>query len=430
MLRPLPTPWNLYNLTASPFFQETLEALETSSRPLRLFVGRRTELQRLWSVVHGAGDRSSRQAVAGPPGIGKTTLVQELKSRLLADGYLTTDAIVPVLGDDTTESLFGRVLGAMYETILVSRPSTVHSQAMRDAQVMVRTTRLSSGGGNLSLFGMGAGFSTGTTVSSPGDIMIDGPRIMRDLMDLVRSSDARGVLLHLNNLENLSESQASRAAEIFRSLRDPMLMHDRLHFVVVGTTEAVNTVVNGHAQVRSTFGTLVLEPLDAPEVHEMLHERYAFLKMKDDREIVPPVEAAAVEALYALFRGDLRGLLKALDEGVTPLLGLAGTDPAGTAAVRPLTLDELRPALQRWYAAHLASIPEQARVQQLTRWGSTDPASVHTQKSLKTLWRLSQPAVSNALADLVRLGYVVTLPRISGGPTQYVLSGTARLIFG
>ena len=50
MTRPLPTPWNLYNLTASPYFQETLEAAETSTRPLKLFVGRESELARHWQA--------------------------------------------------------------------------------------------------------------------------------------------------------------------------------------------------------------------------------------------------------------------------------------------------------------------------------------------------------------------------------------------
>lgn len=430
MLRPLPTPWNLYGLTGSPFFQDTLEAADTSSRPLRLFVGRKSELARLRGTIHGAGSRSSRQAVAGAPGIGKTTLVQELKARLLDDGYMSTDAVVPILSRDTTEGLFARVLGVIYDTLLVNRPMTVHHKSMQAAQTMVRAERLGTGGANVSVFGVGGGVTRGTTVLSPRDVMIDGPRILRDLMALVRESDSRGVLLHLNNLENLSESDASGAAEILRSLRDPMLMHDGLHVVVVGATDAVNTVVNMHAQVRTTFSTLVLEPLAIADVHQMLTERYAHLAL-NDRPVVPPVSREAVEALYHLFGGDLRGLLKALDDGVTPLIGLTGTESAaGAAPVRPLAIQELRPVLQQRYSAHLASVPEQNRVQQLTRWGTTAPGKVHTQKSLKELWGVSQAAVSGALAFLTQQGYVTASPRAGAEPTRYALSGVSRLIFG
>lgn len=426
----LPTSWNLYNLTSSPFFQGTLESGDQSLRPLSLFVGRTAELARLRAKVHGAGHGSSRQAVAGVPGVGKTTLVQELKASLLQDGYLTTDELIPVLAGETTESLFGRVLASLYDIILVNRPQSHGSQAMQDAQLLVRAAKFGSGGGSLSILGIGGGMTKGTTVVTPKEILFDGPRIMRDLMVLVRGSDARGVVLHLNNLENLSEADTKAAGEVLRSLRDIMLMHDGLHYIVVGTTDAINAAVNHHVQVRSVFDTLMLEPMAVADVHRMLEERYAYLRADPERPIIAPVTAEAVEQFYALFRGDLRGLLKALDDGVGQLIGLAGLESdSDVAAVRPLTLDELSPVLQHRYSAQLATVAERGRVEQLTTWGRSDPASSHTQKSLQQLWGISQGSVSAALMQLTALGYVMPLPRTSGQPMQYVLSGVSRLIF-
>jgi AAA ATPase domain len=421
-LRPLPSPWNVYNLVGSPFFQETLESGDRTPRPLSLFVGRRSELKRLVGGIHGAGANSSRQAVAGAPGVGKTTLVKELKAVVLEEGYLTADEFVPILAGDTAESLFGRVLGALYDTIIANRPQSGAAPAMQAAQVLVRVARLGTGGLNLSAFGFGAGASKGTTVVTPKDILIDGPRVMRDLMDLVQGADARGVLLHLDNLENLSESDAARAAEILRDLRDLMLLHSGLHYVIVGTVDAVSVAVNAHQQIRNIVGTLVLEPLGIADVHRMLEARYAHLRADPTKPVSRPVAATAVELLHEFFRGDLRGLLKALDDGITPLIGLAGTDHA-------MSIADLRPVLQRRYAAELGALTEQARVQQLTRWGTETPGTAQTQKSLAALWKVSQPAVSAALVYLVRQGYVQVLPRAGSEATRYVLSGVSRLIF-
>ena len=423
--RPLPTPWNVYNLVQSPFFQQALESGEQTPRPLSLFVGRAIELTRLRDTIHGAGDNATVQAIAGAPGIGKTTLVQELKALALEDGYLTTDSYVAILPDDTPDGLFGRVLGALYDTVLANRPQSATNPALADAKLLVRATRLTSAGLTLPLPGIGGvGGSRGTSAVTPKDIMIDGPRVMRDVMQMVQGSDARGVLLHLSNLENLSESDVTRAAEVLRALRDIMLLHNGLHFLIVGTTDAVSLAVNTHAQVRSIVSTLLLSPLTIDEVHRLLRARYDHLRVNPTRPAVPPVDDAAVTTLYEFFGGDLRGLLKALEDGVIPLIGLQDATP------RPLGIQELRPVLQQRYAAELAALPEQTRVTQLTAWGTTAPASFQTQKSLAKLWKLSQGPVSIALGYFVRQGYVIALPREGTRPIQYVLSGVSRLIFG
>lgn len=430
--RVLPNPWNVFNLRSSPFWQDPLGDGDPT-HPLSLFVGRDTELTQLLAGLHGAGESSSRRAVYGSPGIGKTTLVKQFKTRALADGYLTTDSFVPLVADETSEGLFGRVLGAVYDTILANRPGTVDNAAMQAAQVLVRAARERARGGGGSAFGVGVSVSQSVSVTIPRDMLIDGPRVMRDLMTLVRKRDALGILLHINNLENLSDSDAGRAGTVLRDLRDPMLMHNGLHVIIVGTQDAIHATVLTFPQVRTTFSLLPLEPLGQRDVRALLAARYDHMQREPDRAVIAPVEASAVDAIHELFRGDLRGVLKALDDGVTPSIGLLpprrGAGRARASVIRPLRLEELRPLLQQSYAQQLNALPEEGRITQLATWGRGGSGTLHTQKSLTKLWRVSQPAVSQALAFLVRQGYVMPLPRQTGSPTQYALTGHSRLIF-
>jgi len=90
------------------------------------------------------------------------------------------------------------------------------------------------------------------------------------------------------------------------------------------------------------------------------------------------VHDARPDTVTPPLRRDLRGLLKALGDGVRPLLGLAGmkkTKSADEPPVRSLTIDELRPVLQDRYPGQLDSLPEEVRVEQLTKWGCTDRLS-------------------------------------------------------
>jgi hypothetical protein len=435
-LSPLPNTWNLYNLKSSPYFQATLDGEhDESERPLRLFVGRHGELAKLNNDIVGSANGATRHAIAGAPGVGKTTLVQALKAHLRPGGYFSTVTHVSMLPDDTAGTLLGRIVASVYETILVNRPMTAGNPAMQAAQAMSRVTRSGSRGLNISAAGFGLGASSATSNSVPNDIMLDGPRVLKNLLAILDTADARGVILHLNNLENLSEVEATSSADVLRSLRDVVLQCDYLHTLVVGTTGAVDTAINRHEQIRTLFTVTVLPPLNEAEVHQLLLERYRFLRLDGSQGVRPPVTDETVAALYALFRGDLRGLLGALAEGVGAVLGLSPATVAPGKGKRgvvlaPLAFEDIRPTLQQTYLAQLQNLEERRKVEHLIKWGTNNPRATHTQRALRTLWGLGQSAVSITLDYLTRRGYVVALPKSGNVATEYALSGVSRLIFG
>lgn len=240
---------------------------------------------------------------------------------------------------------------------------------------------------------------------------------------LLKEGGGAGVVLHINNLENLTEPSADRAADILRSLRDPVLLLDGLHTILVGTSAAVLTVTTTHAQVRSVFSDpLTLGALPIDDVQALLEARYRHLAL-DGRTAIPPIAPDAVEKLYPLFRGDLRSLLAMLDEGTRLLVGV-GTPGAS------IPLDAVRPALQQRYDSLRRERLDDRRQDQLDAWAASDPSAHQTQKGLGALWGVSQAAVSTALTDLERKGYVLALPRSGKEPIRYVLTGISRLIFG
>ena len=337
----LPNRWNLFGLRESPYFQDTLGEGE-HLRPLSMFVGRERELDDLLATI--GGQRSSRQALGGPPGIGKTTLVQAAKARAAEAGYWATDDLIPILPDDTTGRLLGRILGGVYDAIIARRPQA-DDAALRAARQYVRAFRVGGGGVSVGTPVFSVGGTASASASTPGDLLYEGPVLVRDLLGFVRGTgDAKGVVLHLNNLENLSERDLLNAADVLRSLRDVVLMLDGLHVLLVGTDEAVQGAVGRHPQIRSVFRLVSLAPLPLADVEALLGRRYAHLALEKGRRPVPPVDRAGIAALYPLFRGDLRGFLKALEEGVTLLAGLSAT-PGVT-----LTWEDLKPALRERYA--------------------------------------------------------------------------------
>lgn len=418
----LPNHWNLFNLRESPYFQTTL-GRQGQSYPISLFVGRRAEAHQLLGGIGGAS--SSRQAVGGAPGIGKTTLVQLVRATAVANGYWATGGVVSFYPDDTAERVMARVLEAIYDAVLTARPQTAQNASMQAAQQYVRAFRLSGGSGSVSIAGFGVGASASTSAVTPaGGLLMDGPRLIRELLDLALAN-AKGVVVHLDNLENVAERGMSSAADILRSLRDTVLLQEGLHILIVGTAEAVTGAVSSHAQLRSVFSVMVLDPLPTSDVQALLDARYQHLALAPDRPVIAPVTPDAVKQLYSLFGGDLRGLLKALEDGVGLLVGLVGTEPSA-----PIEFATLAPALERKYAEQMAATLKPVRQQQLKKWvDGLRPEATPTQEQLVKVWGLTQPGVSQALRDLVQAGYVSAQPR-RGEATTYALTGLSRIIFG
>ena len=145
--------------------------------PLRLFVGRQRERQLLLTTI--GSSVSSRQAVAGRPGIGKTTLVQTVKSDAQAAGYWSSDEIIPISAEGVAEQLLGQLLSGVYDAVLAS-PPTAKGSEVEAAQPLVRTIRL-----------------RGTPA---GALLLDGPRVLRGLLGYAMAQGARGIVLHLNYL--------------------------------------------------------------------------------------------------------------------------------------------------------------------------------------------------------------------------------------
>jgi hypothetical protein len=419
----LPNLWGLYNLRSSPFFQATLRA-DSQTTPLHLFVGRQRERQLLLTTI--GSSTSSRQAVAGRPGIGKTTLVQTVKADAQAEGYWSSDEIIPINAEGASAHLLGQLLSGVYDTVLANYP-TAAGPEVEAGQQLVRSIRLRGGGFTVSAFGFGAGGSQSESVATPpGALLLDGPRVLRDLLRYAIGQGARGIVLHLNNLENLGEADASQAADLLRGIRDQALLHDGLHLIVVGTTDAVRTEVQSHTQIRSLFSNpLVLEPLGLGDVEQLLANHYEALQLDQSRPWHSPVETAVVQRLYELFRGDLRGMLKALEDGITALLGLTS---AG-AEVAPVGLEDLLLTLLQRNQAELQEQLGDTAWERLLAWAQVDAAAVQTQAQLVELWQVRQPTVSQTLQHLIEAGAVEALPRRGREAIQYLMTGTARLAF-
>lgn len=427
----IPNHWNAFNLRQSPFFQDTLWAGVDARYPLDLFVGREGESHRILRGIFGAPD--SRQVIVGAPGRGKTTLVQYVKAKALDKGLLSNAEPVSVMSEERADELLVRILSYVYDTLYsFSSGGLAKAGAMQSAQQLVLAFRVQSGGANASFsfstpaggVGGGLGGSRGLAYqqsSFVSPVMVV-PRLLVQLLELARAKikPCEGIIVHLNNMENLSDKDGEATGRMLRDLRD-LFLRDGYHYLLVGTPDIVRTAIAPHAQLRSVF--MIGDPLAAltlPEFTLLLRRRYQYLRLNPRKPAIAPVAVNALTELYQLFAGDLRGVLNALDYSADLLVGYMGR-----ASAAPMKRGEIHAVLRQRYLTEAAARLTPASLQHLETL--VDVNATFQQVELAERWKVSQALVSKTMTEWQRFGYVREVSR-EGRRLIYGLTGLAKVM--
>lgn len=304
------SPWTPYGLSDDPFFQAPLAPSDASARPISLFVGRDREIGLLGGQVVGSG--SSRAIVQGAPGVGKTTFVNRLKVALAEHDVLTHELPVRTQPGLTPRQFCAEVLRVLVQI----RSSAADGLASDDAAFWRRIGRVVEGEDSV---------AGGVSIGSVG-VQRELVRIPAEVADLSLVSDVvtaigrltarrgRRVLIHVDNLENLSREDARAAAGLMQDVRD-VLLADGGHWLFVGAADVEHTVFRTSAQVGGIVPlATTLMPLAPAELAELLRRRYEHLRR--GTRFTAPVDADVAAVLYERYRGDLRNFLRLLSRAV------------------------------------------------------------------------------------------------------------------
>lgn len=424
--------WRARNLRDNPFFQAALEPSDDARYPIHLFVGRAAEAERILAAMESS---DSRSAVQGAPGVGKTSLVQYVKARAAEEGIASTEGWVTLGSGADLENVLLQILGEVYFALLGADAGEFQEfqehASMKAARQLLLAYEIEGGGFSFGIATVSGGVSrSSSTHAGPGAVLVQVPRLLRELAGMaLQSQGLRGVLVHLNNLENPTEANAQNAAQVLRDLRDHCLLVPGLHFIVAGTDSAVRQVISGQPQLRGVFGVPeIISPLAPDEVHDLLQRRYDYLKINRDEPVPPFVTTDSLTELYRLFKGDLRSTLQALEEAAKRLAPLAEhpTDPMDEQALRRV----LKNVYQQMVRARLGGTALR-HVERLAASVGGDPFTrADFAKAIERTDRQSRAVLSELQANEIVQSVGQEEAEGPGRPAElFALTGTARLAF-
>lgn len=422
--------WTPYGLKGDPFFREPLDPTDgpNEPRPASLLVGRVAELERVQALVESSA--ASRTIVKGEAGVGKTSFVSALKARLQSDQILTHLEPVRVQPDMTARAFVAEVLKVILQIYRSERVLSGMLQNIRtrvaagirdvEGEFWTRLQRTVLGEDSTGL-GIAAGpvglqGQRGRIAAEAGEISLFDE--LKTAMRYLAHNGERRLVLHVNNMENMSPTDATAAAALIHSLRD-VFQFDHAHWLFVGTSDIESRLFQVHPQVAQIMDpTVHLGPLTPEEVAALMERRYVHLQRGIHR--LDPVLPADAGRLYTRFDGELRGFLSVLGGAVRQW---TSSHPGVTMSVD----DVLRTLAPRVHAALIADLGanDTQRLKEIASGHAFD--AEFRVKDVESRCRISQGGASK-LIDRLKSHGAVTPTRVDGKSTFYALSGRAVAI--
>jgi len=408
--------WEYLGFHADPYYGLHLPVEPISTE---LFVGRTTDRTRLRAFIANAP--SGKTMIQGPPGIGKTSLVNVVQQDLYAEGrQFPLFTIVETPSDATRESFFLSVISTLAASLvhafgddeLKHEPAYCHArdavtQTLRQATSLNLTTSL--GGGV-----MGAGVARSPIQGSPlGLTPMVLLELLQALVDFVRGRGFAGVMVPVNNLDTLD---TDTVIAFLNAVRDSCSAVAGVHWIFIGGAHLFDILEERARRISETFTSnpVALGPLDWTIVAEALERRTRAFAIRPDAAL--PISERVARITYEAAGAELRFMFTRLSRTT---LEFAARYPSERTIPDELALALLREWAEGQLVRHHLASREADVLAYVAHQGTVRSRDYHA------VGFSSPQRLSTLLRSLTAKGYLRAVER--GVAREYRLSAPAFL---
>ena len=414
--------WLLYGLRSSPYFVNPLDSVENSLFPVSLFVGRQEETQLVLDRI--ASTDNSRIVIEGVAGVGKTTFIHHLKHLASENNpYLAFYDHIR-LTEEYTSTQFA--IDVIHNTLLGlyrCHPDRVKEfekdETLQNAKRFIMEIVEDQWGVGATLFGVGGSLARSKSRVSPLFQPQQFYSFLEEIAISVKSHGFGGVVIHINNIENLCLESPEVARRFFNDIRD-FLMLPGFHFIFGARLGFTDEILGKDERVRSIFAVpTILQPLEISQTHDLLDKRYAFLR-DEGCIFVKPVENDVIENYHEMFRGDLRSMFSTISDAIELRGHQLEPNPLPYRAINPILREKYETYLRSKFSASAWKLLEMLK----------DEEEMFRQSDIpRKKTGLSQGRISQIFTEL-ELGGGINCIETKGRSKYYDLSGISKIVFG
>ncbi len=304
--------WEALGFRESPYNTNPLKARKED---LDLLVGRETEATELCTQLEAAN--SGVLVLSGTPGVGKTSFFNVQQYRLenglapFGPKLLAARNLCPVQPTDDVRQLSLRGLDSLYRS--VEAWCTLNSRTVPPETVKLGKWIAGTGtsGFNLGISILGCGGSLGRSAQLPkcSDASFEaiGDAISAIAAEAVAELGFSGVLIALDNLENLTDEQLS---QLLISFRDTLFSIPNVWWVLIGQSGLGSLIQSLDPRVfeRTTGSGIEIKPIEFEELEQAIALRVARFHKSNAGK--PPLTSDTHRRLFEASFGEVRFVFK------------------------------------------------------------------------------------------------------------------------
>ncbi|MGI9043128.1 MAG: ATP-binding protein [Gemmatimonadaceae bacterium] len=315
------TLWTRLGFRDDPYY---VEPLPVDQESLDLFVGREEDRRRLLSFVRETP--TGKTMLQGAPGVGKTSLVNVVQQELFAAGErCPLLSVIEVPADQTREAFLLTVISGVVSSLdelLSAEELQAHAAMTRAREAVSQTVRSARDLGMSATLpgGMGAGLQAARSPVPTTPLAPTVPTLLSLLNGLVEVLRARGfvgLIVPVNNLDTLTDTQAAQFLNISRDIT--MGQHaPSIHWMFIAGP-ALFHVLETRSEYRRisesfTNNPVTLGPLAWTDVEAALERRCAYFALEPSASL--PVSMTLAREIYEAGGGELRFTMARLSRTV------------------------------------------------------------------------------------------------------------------
>ncbi|MFQ5621032.1 MAG: AAA family ATPase, partial [Candidatus Nanoarchaeia archaeon] len=204
--------WRKYGLRANPYFNSPL-TIDGGTLPISAFIGRENEQQQLRSAIKLGGE--VRCLIVGDPGVGKTSLVNYVRSQAAKNGFFTPSREIEINRVISGNEFIILTLSSIFDEIKrrdIQLPEHLHDQL--DAFYMLNS------------YGENFMEVVNTSQLNRQKLISLFQNVVKELVN----PRFKGLILHYDNLDNIEDDEG--IVDMFSDIRDFLLTKDIVFFFV------------------------------------------------------------------------------------------------------------------------------------------------------------------------------------------------------